>query len=106
MNEQEKQVPVTHDDIREIKRDMNGLSAKVSEVHAALIGSPLVRDGGLVKRLQECEDGLDKLQERVMQSETAAKQREFYIRWIWGLVAFVVGTVFVEFIRYFFHDKK
>ena len=98
--EQRYQVAVTQGDIREIKRDVTDLAQKVNEVHAALIGSALVQDGGIVQRLKDCEDAVETLQKKVDEADLAATKREFYVRWIWGLVCFIVGSAFVELLRY------
>lgn len=98
-------VAVTQGDIREIKRDVTDLAQKVGEVHAALIGSPLVKDGGIVKRLSDCEASVELLLTKVQEAENAGKRRDRYINWIWGLVSFIVGSVFVELLRYFSNKK-
>lgn len=103
MDEQKEEryrAAVTQGDIREIKRDVTDLAQKVGEVHAALIGSSLVQDGGLVKRLKDCEDSVEVLRVKIDEAELAATKREFYVRVIWGLVCFIVGSSFVELLRY------
>lgn len=101
-NEKEERyrTAATQGDIREIKRDVTDLSQKVNEVHAALIGSPLAKDGGLVQRLLECETSVQTLKTKVETVELAGRERDKYIRWIWGLISFIIGSAFVELLKY------
>lgn len=111
--DKDQQVAVTQSDIREIKRDVNDLSTKVNEVHAALIGSSLAKDGGMVQRLVDCEHGVEQvkvklvdvertMQEKIEEAKRANMKSELYIKIIWGLGGTICCGVFSVIMHYYF----
>jgi len=113
--DKEQQVAVTQSDIREIKRDVTDLSMKVNEVHAALIGSSLAKDGGMVQRLMDCEQEVEHvkeklvtvertMQEKIEEAKRANLKSELYIKIIWGLGGSICAGVFTT-IMYFYFKK-
>lgn len=98
------QVVTTQKDIRDIKKEVADLSNKLADVHTAIIGSPLAKDGGMVQRLADNEDAVSNLNKRLDNLELGLKQKEFYVRVIWGLISFVIGSGITLFIK-LYHPK-
>lgn len=76
------------------------------EVRICLTGSEMSKDGGLVKRVDTLESSLNGVIKDVRDAALALSKKEFYVRWMWGLVSFVLGTAFVEIMRYLTLTKK
>jgi hypothetical protein len=94
MGHESDQVAVTQGDIRAIRRDVELVSEKVNDVHQALIGSELAKDGGMVKRLMDCENEVDKLREKLSDIEASNEKSVFYLKIIWALGgAILTGAV-------------
>lgn len=93
------QVVTTQKDIRDIKKEVADLSNKLADVHTAIIGSPLAKDGGMVQRLADNENSVSEISRRLDALELGLKQKEFYVRVIWGLIAFVIGSGVTIFIK-------
>ena len=101
--EQQYRVAVTQGDIREIKRDVTELAVKVNDIHVAFIGSKLADDGGIMKRIKDLEEGVEKNKERIDAFELSTKEKLFYLRIIWGIggalalaIITIVGHIFLK----------
>lgn len=112
--ERQYQVVVTQKDIRDIKQEVAALSDKVNDVHTAIIGSPLAKDGGMVRRLLDCENGVLQvkehlvmvekgMQEKIEEAKRANLKSALYIKIIWGLGASVLTGLFT--LLYFYFKK-
>src|SRR4051812_32402484 len=97
--EERYQAATSQKDIRDIKKEVADLSNKLADVHTAIIGSPLAKDGGMVQRLADNESAVGELAKRLGDLELGLKQKEFYVRVIWGLIAFVIGSGVTIFIK-------
>lgn len=113
MNEQERiekeehyQVAVTQKDIRDIKNEVAGLHNKVNDVHTAIIGSPLAKDGGMVQRLEDCERQVDQVNKRIDLVDKELQDRtlksELYIKIIWALGGCIFTSLFTFLLYYVF----
>ncbi|HSY77039.1 MAG TPA: hypothetical protein VK890_09300 [Bacteroidia bacterium] len=98
-DQREERYRGSQDDIHIIRHELNKLSGAVGELVVALRGNDFGSDG-LIARVKEIEVETDKMKKRVDQIELVAKGRELHVRIIWGLVCFILGTAFVEFLRY------
>lgn len=112
--EERYQVTVTQKDIRDIKQEVGTLSGKIDEVHSALIGSPLAKDGGMVQRLLDCENGIEEvkedlvlvektMQEKIEEAKLANMKSELYIKIIWGLGGTICAGVFAFIVHLIFN---
>jgi hypothetical protein len=102
---QEKQVGVTQTEIREIKTEVKGLSKMVHEVHAALIGSEMTKDGGLVGRIIESEKQLFILSERVVEVEKMNAKAEMYLKVIYALSGSGATAIVISLVKHFLMNK-
>lgn len=102
LTEQEK-IDTTRVRISGIKDDVNLIKASMLEIHIALLGSPLTKDGGLVARIIENESRIDKLTIRVSEIENREDKQNFYIAMIWGVgVAIILaglGAIVSHFLK-------
>lgn len=100
------QVTVTQKDIRDIKKEVADLSGKVNDVHTAIIGSPLAKDGGMVQRLEDCEKNVEDVRQKLEDFEKELQERtlksELYIKIIWGLGGSIAAGLFTSVLYYFF----
>lgn len=101
MTDQEK-VAITQSDIREIKQEMYELKDTVQDIHACLIGSPLGKDGGLVKRIEECEQRQTQFEQKIERMSVKAIKSEFYLKVIWALGGSIASIIFTSVMYYYF----
>jgi len=103
MSQSEFQVAATQGDIRAIKKEVEIVSAKVDDVHQALIGSELSKDGGMVKRLLYCESEVENIKNQINSIEKQHEKLAFYLKIIWGLggvvLTAIVGFIFTHLIK-------
>lgn len=98
------QVALTQNEIRQVKIEVGEIAKQVSEVHQALIGNALAKDGGLVRRVEECETAVLELNQKIDDLTREADKKEIYIRWLWALATGFITTVFSLLItNYFYH---
>ena len=105
--EKEKQyrVAVTQGDIREIKRDVTQLTTKINDIHVAFVGSPLAKDGGIMKRIEDLEVGVKENRKAIETFEMNNKERMFYTKWIWGIGGALALALITIVLQYIFHVK-
>jgi glucose-6-phosphate isomerase len=100
------QVTVTQKDIRDIKKEVADLSNKVNDVHTAIIGSPLAKDGGMVQRLEDCEKEVETVKDKLEAFEKELQERtlksELYIKIIWGMGGSIAAGLFTSLLYYIF----
>lgn len=92
MEQKEVQVAVTQEDIRVIKQDVSKLSSTLYEVHQAIVGNSMSRDGGIVQRVIDLETEASILGDRVLAVEKKRIKTDLYIRIIWGCGG-VIGSL-------------
>jgi len=95
--EREERYRVSQDDVAIIRKEVNKLTQVVGDLTQAIRGNDFGNDG-LLNRLEKVEETADALKNRIEDVIQHAKSRETYVRIIWGLICFVVGTIFVAII--------
>lgn len=93
---------VTQRDIQQIKTEVTNLSSKLTEVHTALVGSNMAKDGGLIQRVIDSENEVAALKKRVEIIEFEKKQDRFYIKVIWGLGGTLIAFIFAFILKLIF----
>jgi len=110
-SEREERYRVSQDDVSVIRKEVNKLTQVVGELAneqrdlaQSLRGNNL-GNKGLINRIEigeqtinEVKESVDGLTKRLDKIVAEAKSRETYVRIIWGLICFVVGTIFVAII--------
>jgi len=89
-------------DIQQLKDQVRDLTEKVCDVHYALIGNALAKDGGLIQRVIDCEKEAETLHDRIDSIERKNIKGELYLKWIWGLGSAVAMSIFLEILHYAF----
>lgn len=104
--EERYRIHVTQGDIREIKRDVTDLAAKINDIHVAFVGSPLAKDGGIMKRIEDLEIAIAENRTKIDECAMDGKERMLQTKIIWsvgGALALAVLTIVLQTI---FHVKK
>lgn len=70
-----------------MQKDIKAIEETLKEVKRALVGDDIAKDGGLVKRINELEDELEKL-------KLSFIKNDIYLRWIWALAGFAGSALF------------
>ena len=100
-------------DLKSIAANMGGLATQVTEIYHALVGSPISKDGGALKRLTDNEERTEELDlkitviqeeidkkfnvfakeiiEKIDTIKTSNHKTEIYVRIIWG----AAGALFI-----------
>lgn len=98
----QKLVTATQHDISEIKSEVTLLSIKLTKVHDALIGNEMSKDGGLVQRIIDSEQEVEKLKTRISTLESISNRQAFYVKVIWGLGGTTTATIFAYILKLVF----
>ena len=73
------------EDIHTIKNSLTKLETRLYNLHTALTGSDISKDGGLIGRIIDSEKELAVLNQRVELVEKKESQRRLYVRILWGV---------------------
>lgn len=96
-----------------LEKKVEDIAGKLDEVHYALMGSALAKDGGMIRRLMECEEGLEDIHRMIIQRDEsiAAKEKKqikvnVQTNLIWaGVASFLTWLVSVLIDSIKFHGK-
>lgn len=98
MTEEEKKRFISMEqDIHEIKLGMKDIST-------ALLGSPLTKDGGLVKRIVELELKAEILESKIEEQDKKTTKIELYQKIMWTSIG-GVGMAVVSYVLQFIFKK-
>jgi hypothetical protein len=98
--ESKVQTEYTQHDIREIRMNVDELKKTLNEVHSALVGNDLAKDGGLVQRIVNSEQEVLKLSDRLTEVEKQNTKAGVYLRIIWGLSGCVASAILIAIINH------
>jgi hypothetical protein len=70
-------------EFQKMESTVQDIKSKLSEVHGAIIGNPLSKDGGMAGRLTEAEDKLELLEQRLEAAEKKQVKYNLYIIIMW-----------------------
>jgi hypothetical protein len=107
-SEREERYRISQDDVSIIRKEVNLLTSAVGDlkiettkVVEAIQGNKF-GNKGLIERITQVEQmgvtlntRVEEVNARIEKIIANAKSRETYVRIIWGLICFVVGTLFV-----------
>jgi len=103
-SEREERYRISQDDVSIIRKEVNMLTGAVGDLKTETIKVVEALQGnkfgnkGLIERIDTVESMAKALEKRLEDVIAHAKSRETYVRIIWGLICFVVGTIFVAII--------
>lgn len=75
-DQQQRQVMATQEDIRGIKKDVAEMKDNIDIMRDALIGNPLSKDGGLIKRMLDAEVEIKKI-------GAIKRSNQIYLNLVW-----------------------
>lgn len=90
------------ENIQDLKKQVSQLATKVDDVHYALIGNSMTKDGGLIQRVIDCEKEQGAIHEKLDRLERKNIKGELYLKWMWGLGSALGMSVFLEILHYAF----
>lgn len=103
-SERDERYRVSQDDVSVIRKEVNKLTEVVGDLKQETLKMVEALQGnkygnkGILERLEAVEVTAKSLEDKVEDVISHAKSRETYVRIIWGLICFVVGTIFVAII--------
>lgn len=103
-SEREERYRVSQDDTSIIRKEVNLLTSAVGDMKMEVMKVAEALQGnkfgnkGIIDRLEFVEKTAKALEDRIENVIAHAKSRETYVRIIWGLICFVVGTIVVAII--------
>lgn len=87
-----------------MEQDIHSIKNKMDKIHAALVGSELTNDGGLVKRIIELEGRAEKLETKLDEQDKKTIKIELYQKIMWTSIG-GVGMAVVSYILQFIFKK-
>ena len=98
--------------IEEIRKELQKVQTKMDDIHSALIGNPITKDGGLVYRVIEGEVQIERLNDRINEVEEKQNNRMIelekdkakqgiYIGIIWACGGGLVSTIAISIINHY-----
>lgn len=84
----------------EMEEKLDCVDRKVTQVVDAIVGNPLTKEGGLLKKVGEVDDKLLKLEDKVLKLE------DFKKRVYWTLALIVGLTIFLTYITTIYFNVK
>ncbi len=99
--------------INEIRQELKKVQTKMDDIHSALIGNPITKDGGLVYRviegevqIQRLNDKIDEVEkkqnERMLDLEKDKAKQGIYIGIIWACAGGILSTIVIAIINHIF----
>jgi chaperonin cofactor prefoldin len=82
-------------EFKRLESTVRGIKDKLSEVHGAIIGNPLSKDGGMAERLTSAEKQLEALEQRLEAAEKKQVNYNVYIKIMWSCIGGVAMAIFV-----------
>jgi proline dehydrogenase len=79
--------------IAKISEEVHDLKNKINKLYAALLGSELAQDGGLVARIQNLEKVAETIDKKVERVELGNAKTAIYVKIIWLMSGFVLASI-------------
>ncbi|HET6255873.1 MAG TPA: hypothetical protein VFE32_17480 [Puia sp.] len=95
-------VAATQADIRDIKKDVAAFGQKLDNIHYALVGNELARDGGLIQRVIDLEKQKENLEERVDRIEKTAIKSNTQVKLMWSMAGGTIALIFTYIVEHIF----
>ncbi len=93
---------VTHKDIEAVRQEFELISERVTEIHVALMGSTLSRDGGMIKRLADLEEDAEDIRLTVEAIARKNMKNNFYIHIIFAIGGALLMSIYNQIIAHLF----
>lgn len=91
-------------DLELLENEIRTMKGLLSEVHQAIIGNPLTKDGGIAMRLFQTEAAVERLEENLMNAERRLESRTIenekkqikyalQTKVLWGVLGTTAGLI-------------
>lgn len=81
-------------EFKRLESTVDGIKKTLAEVHGAIVGNPLSKDGGMAQRLTQAEKSLELLEIRLESAEKKQTRYNVYIVIMWICAGGVAMSVF------------
>ena len=96
------EIPI--EEFKKLKHQVSSIEDKLSDVHNAIVGNPLSKDGGLATRLSQAEqeildikehvDEMEKKQIRdLLESKAERASSDTYVKIMWGALSATAALI-------------
>lgn len=89
-------------ELRLLEKEFGEIKEILNEVHSAIIGNPLTKDGGIVARLLTAEQQLEKLEVRVNEADKKQIKYNVYTKLMWVLAGGIISIIFAYILELIF----
>lgn len=93
---------ITKAEFRTLESKVSDIKNTLDQVHGAIIGNPLSKDGGMAERLHSAEEKLIELEERLEAAEKKQIKYNVYTVIMWACIGAVLMAIFVYAMQLFF----
>ncbi len=90
-------------DLKLLEREVSGMKVTLGEIHTAIIGNPLSKDGGMVLRLENAEQQIEEFQLRLVNAEKKQIKYNVYTVIMWVLAGGCASMIFAYIVNILFH---
>jgi hypothetical protein len=99
-------------DVESIKKDFTEMKSKLNEMYYSLIGSPMSKDGGIIKRVENLEEfkahiqaGHEIIKDRLDELDVKTRKRELWLSMVWLALGFIASSIFTLVLQAIFKVK-
>lgn len=89
-------------ELKSLKERFNEIKEILNEVHSAIIGNPLTKDGGMAARLIMAEEELERLKVTVSEIDKKQIKYNLYTRLMWVMGGAIISIVFAYILQLIF----
>lgn len=89
-------------ELRILEVTVNEIKEQLAEVHGAIIGNPLSKDGGMSQRLIDAEEKLEELENRIFDAETKQVKYNIYTKIMWACAGGCIMSFFAYMLQLIF----
>lgn len=82
-------------DLRILEREVSDMKKKLNEIHGAIVGNPLTKDGGITQRLLEAEERITQFEQRLEVAEKKQIKYNVYTVVMWTSLGGVAMAIFL-----------
>lgn len=92
---------ITKAEFKTLESKVSDIKTTLDQVHGAIIGNPLSKDGGMAERLHEAEEKLVELETRLETAERKQIKYNIYTIIMWACIGAVAMAIFVYALQLF-----
>lgn len=85
-----------------LKVELSGMKKLLSQVHYALVGNDLTKDGGMTRRLEDAEKELLEFDKRLAEAEKKQIRYNVYTVIMWACVGATGMAIFAYLVQFVF----